>query len=85
MWAWTYGGYTAGNGKATNNTITLSGTHASAGSNLQLLGGYSAGGGDARTGNTLRVTTSNNTAYSIENFEKLRFDIGSSAIQEILF
>lgn len=80
MWAWTYGGYTTGNGKAINNTITLSGTHGAAGSNLQLLGGYSAGGGDARTGNTLRVTTSNNTAYSIENFEKLRFDIGSNAI-----
>ena len=70
-----YGGYTEGNGTATNNTVTLSGFNEQ--TNAVLHGGHSTGGGDARTGNTLRVTTSGNGAESIYNFEKLQFDLNS--------
>ena len=73
----TYGGYTAGSGKAINNTITLSGTYGNAVSYMQLYGGKSAGGGDDVTGNTLKVTSSNNSANTINNFQKMQFDLNS--------
>ena len=69
------GGYTAGSGAATKNTITLSGLNGMA--LTHLYGGYSTGGGDDVTGNTLRVTTRNNSAASLSKFEKMNFVLGT--------
>ena len=69
------GGYTAGSGAATGNTITLSGLNGMA--LTHLYGGFSTGGGDDVTGNTLRVTTRNNSAASLSKFEKMNFVLGT--------
>ena len=69
------GGYTAGTGTATGNTITLSGLNGMA--LTHLYGGFSTGGSDDVTGNTLRVTARNNSAASLNKFEKMNFVLGT--------
>ena len=72
-----YGGW-AEKGDATDNTVTLSGIHASALYNTVLYGGGShKTGADVTTGNKLKVTTAGNSAYSINNFEKMEYEMGS--------
>ena len=79
-----YGGWSK-NGKATGNTVTLSG---SAGPTIHgmhgyayIYGGYSGKSGataaDHTQGNTLQVTAKNSAAYSIAYFEKMKFVLGS--------
>ena len=71
------GGYTAGNGAATNNTVTFnSGVDGAYATNI--YGGISDGGGDAVTGNTLKVISSGNGAETINNFENLKFVLSSN-------
>ena len=70
-----YGGW-SNQGNATGNTVILSGTSTGATDN-GLYGGFSNNtGADVTTGNTLRVTTKDNYAYGIANFEKMQFDLG---------
>ena len=74
-----YGGYTNGSGNTTGNTVNLGdGTHSiTAGS---AIGGTIYGGNKATdTGNTLNVNT-NATAGNIGNFENLKFNINSNAL-----
>ena len=68
------GGFTTGSGVATGNTVTLSGLNGAG--HTHLYGGHSASGDDT-TGNTLKVTTSGNTAASINSFEKMNFVLGA--------
>ena len=75
-----FGGYAA-QGNATNNTVTLVETiNPTMGYQyLHLKGGDSnKPGADVTTGNKLRITSANNTAHSIYNFEKLEFVLGSN-------
>ena len=60
-----------GDGNATHNTVTLSGTPDLRLSNI--YGGYSQGTGDVFTGNTLNVHTGNHTVKSVQNFENMNF------------
>ena len=74
-----YGGFTNGSGNTTGNTVNLGdGTHSiTAGS---AIGGTIYGGNKATdTGNTLNVNT-NATAGNIGNFENLKFNINSNAL-----
>ena len=80
-----YGGWSK-NGKATGNTITLSGTETPFGySGMyyygKLYGGYSGKSGataaDHTQGNTLKVTAKNSAASTIAQFEKMKFVLGS--------
>ena len=74
------------NGKATGNTITLGGALGNSGgsmyTNANLYGGYSGKTGataaDHTAGNTLQVTAKNSAAYTINNFEKMKFVLGDS-------
>ena len=67
-------------GKAINNTVILNGTLSGA-LYTNLYGGWSGKTGataaDNTAGNTLRVKTKDNVAYSINNFEKMSFVLGS--------
>ena len=73
-----YGGWSA-QGNATNNTITLAGAAVSgANTYLRLHGGGGNGSGkDFTTGNTLQIKGKENQAFSVENFEKLKFVLNS--------
>ena len=74
------------NGNATGNTITLGGALGNSGgsmyTNANLYGGYSGKTGataaDHTAGNTLQVTAKNSAAYTINNFEKMKFVLGDS-------
>ncbi|WP_162165301.1 autotransporter domain-containing protein [Campylobacter fetus] len=57
-------------GTATNNTVNISGNPIF--SDTTIHGGF-AGGGDAITGNTLNIKTSNLSAKDIINFENINF------------
>ena len=73
------------NGKATGNTITLGGATGNSGggmyTNANLYGGYSGKTGatavDHTAGNTLQVTAKDSAAYTINNFEKMKFVLGN--------
>ncbi|MDR1994802.1 autotransporter outer membrane beta-barrel domain-containing protein [Azonexus sp.] len=58
-------------GNATGNSVTISGTPTLAGSTL--YGGYSFGGGDAFTGNTLNVKNAGMTVGGVQNFQNINF------------
>ena len=71
-----YGGWSE-QGNATNNTITLNNvTYATF---LHVYGGGSSNtGADVKTGNKLRIVNSkDNWAGTINNFEKMEFELGS--------
>ena len=67
-------------GKAINNTVILNGT-LSGTTYTNLYGGWSGKTGataaDNTAGNTLQVKTKDNVVYSINNFEKMSFVLGS--------
>ena len=67
-------------GKAINNTVILNGKLSGA-NYTNLYGGWSGKTGataaDNTTGNTLQVKTKDNVVYSINNFEKMSFVLGS--------
>ena len=69
-----YGGFSQG-GKATDNTVVLKGKLPNGVTNL--YGGYSVAGKDATSGNTLKVQSKDNQAYSINNFEKMEFTLNN--------
>ena len=69
-----YGGFSQG-GKATDNTVVLKGKIPNGVTNL--YGGYSVAGKDATSGNTLKVQSKDNQAYSINNFEKMEFTLNN--------
>jgi hypothetical protein len=64
------GGY-SNNTSATNNTVSISG-NATFGSGAVLYGGYSASGGEARSGNTLNIKQKA-TVRRLDNFENFNF------------
>ena len=73
------------NGKATGNTITLGGALGNSGGSMytkaHLYGGYSGKTGataaDHTAGNTLQVTAKDSAAWTINNFEKMKFVLGN--------
>ena len=72
-----YGGFTNGSGATTGNTVSLgNGTNSSV---TNVTGTIYGGNQSADTGNTLNVNT-NATAGNIKNFENLKFNINSSAL-----
>jgi len=83
-----YGGYndaTTSTGKATGNTVTISGTPDLTDS--KIYGGFSNGTGDVFTGNTFHLynTSLNNatqtiTAKGLANFQNLNFYVPASAV-----
>ena len=66
-----YGGR-ASDGDAMGNTVVISGTADLRGT---LYGGCSSGGGDARTGNSLKVKNFGLSAEGVANFAKYHFDL----------
>ena len=73
-----YGGW-AQNGNATNNTITLNGNGALSYYGTHLYGGWSNNSAaDVKTGNKLRITGKDSYGYSVNNFEKMEFELGSA-------
>ena len=79
-----YGGWSR-NGKATGNTVTLSGSAGPTNFGMHgfahIYGGYSGKSGataaDHTQGNTLKVTAKNSSAHTIAHFEKMKFVLGS--------
>ena len=73
-----YGGW-SNIGNATGNTVTLSGNSPSSYHYTSIYGGGSnKPGADVRSGNTLKVTTINNSAARIDNFEKMKFVLSAN-------
>ncbi len=73
-----YGGWTQ-NGNATNNTITLEGNSQLSYWGTHMYGGWSNNSSaDVKTDNRLRLKAKDNYALSINNFEKLEFELGSA-------
>ena len=73
-----YGGW-AQNGNATNNTITLNGNGALSYYGTHLYGGWSNNSAaDVKTGNKLRIIGKDNYGDSVNNFEKMEFELGSA-------
>ncbi len=68
-----YGGYSYNGSKATNNTITISGTPVFDPNNTELYGGSATG--EAKIGNTLNLHTTGIKVKNIANFENLHFYI----------
>ena len=72
-----YGGFTNGSGATTGNTVSLgNGTNSTV---TNVTGTIYGGNKTTDTGNTLNVNT-NATAGNIKNFENLKFNINSSAL-----
>ena len=79
-----YGGWSK-NGKATGNTVTLSGSAGPTNYGMHgyayIYGGYSdktgATAADHTQGNTLKVTAKDSSAHTIAHFEKMKFVLGS--------
>ncbi len=70
------GGYVGGNGKANNNTINLfSGVDLS--DSMDFFGGFSAGGGDATTGNAFNVIGFSGSFGNIHNFQTVNINASS--------
>ena len=73
-----YGGW-AQNGNATNNTITLNGNGSLSYYGTHLYGGWSNNSAaDVKTGNKLRIIGKDNYGDSVNNFEKMVFELGSA-------
>ena len=74
-----YGGFTAGTGKTTGNTVNLGDGEDSLAAGTTINGTIYGGNGADTTGNTLNVKT-NAAAANIKNFENLAFYVNSSAL-----
>ena len=73
-----HGGWTK-NGNATNNTITLERNGITSYDGTYLNGGWSGkAGADVKTGNKLRVIGKSNYGRTINNFEKMEFELNSA-------
>ena len=74
-----YGGFTAGTGKTTGNTVNLGDGEDSLAAGTTINGTIYGGNKTDTTGNTLNVKT-NAAAANIKNFENLAFYVNSSAL-----
>ena len=74
-----YAGFTNGAGATTDNTVSLGDGEHSLAAGTNIAGTIFGGNKAADTGNTLTVNT-NATAGNIKNFENLRFNINSNAL-----